>query len=427
MVTFVDGLKTHDYKGKRLEVMSSLGNWMLFKDDFLHKEEWTNPQCTTKGKNDFFKHKNECWPYRQDATPQGNASALSHTGVQLMSRGRNTLILDDRVQGEPEGIPEWQQCLPDRKFDYGEKYLGKIKLITNCGHRIEMSDVEDIPENRGPDNYVRILSACGNVIELNDHTIKLNDEKFAGWKRGITMQSTCRHRFEMIDFLNEQSSPARTEIGRPADESEAQIEWDGRATNKAYAAVIRLTSGYGIQLEMNDAYNQRETQQQYLQLMTPNKTCTDCGPHFMRFQELCDEEGKSNGYVWLKVAGFYLCMTCKDHITFVGDKDTYPSNKITIVTKDTLIDTEEYYMNLAQLHYFHAEELIFLLAGRDCPVPGQEEKEPCPMPVLVMHPKTGVIYASDRVIGSASPDAWPVSIFQFAPFYSHDKEKGETV
>lgn len=423
MIKYVDGLRKYDYKGKRVEILSSLGNWMLLKDDFLNRETWTNPQCTTKGQNDFFKPKNECWPYSQDKTPQGNASALSHTGIQLMSRGRHTVILDDRVQGIPDGVPEWKQCLPDRKFDFAEKYLGKIKVITTCGHRFEMSDVEDIPENRGEDNYIRLLSSLGNVIELNDHTI---NGKIAGWKRGITMQSTSRHRFEMIDFLNDHSGPIRSEIGRPADESESQIDWEGRAANKATAAFMRLRSGYGIQIELNDSYSQQETKQQYLELFTPNISCQDCGPHFMRFQELCvdGEDGtkKSDGYVWLRVAGTYLCQTCKDHVTFIGDKETYPSSKITIVTKDTFIDTEEYYMNMAQLHYFHADELIFLLAGKDCPVPGQEEKEPCPMPVLVMNPKSGAIYASDRVIGSASPDAWPVSIFQFAPFYSQEKQ-----
>ena len=419
MLKFVDGYKLNDYQGKRVELMSSLGNWILLKDDYLNPETWASPLAdrpSLHGNNPYFKHKNESWPTSGPGTPQNNRSALYNTGIQIETRSGHAIIMDDRVNGRPSEVPEWETCLSNNVFDFTDLYLGKLKLISTTGHRIELSDKEDLPGNRGPENYIRLLSACGNVIELNDHTYNIGTEEepiyLAGQKRGITMQSTSRHRLEMIDYLNPQGSPERMELGKPDDEGNEEADWDGRAINNAAAAFVRLSSGYGLQIELNDSTSQQATNEQFIRIYCPRKTCYDnCGPHFMIFQELCND-----AYVWLRVAGTYFCETCRDHITFVGDQDQPPSDWMTFITGDTLIDTQNYYLNFAELHYFNAVELILLLAGRDCWDEQAQQWVPCgPLPILMLDPN-GQVIASDRVYGSASPHAFPISIFNLLPF-----------
>ena len=125
----------------------------------------------------------------------------------------------------------------------------------------------------------------------------------------------------------------------------------------------------------------------------------------MRFQEVPEDAG----YVWLQVGGDYYCGTYDNHITVVGSRDENPSNKVTSVSRHTLIDTEEYYVNVAEVHAFIADKIILLMAGKDCkPVEG-DECGPCVWPVLCLSPKGLTI--SDRVYVSASPDAPCVDMY----------------
>lgn len=403
MVKLVDGYKKKDWRFKRMELLSSLGNWMIFKDDPLHKDgEWSHPDCGgDHSENEYFKHKNECRPYRGPGTPQNNRSALHNTGIQLLSISGHTMIFDDKFKGEGK-VPNWRRSM--EPHDFGDLCEGKIKIISSTGHRFEMSDKEDIPKNRGPENYIRMVTASGNALDMNDHTLQGG---IAGDKRGITLQSTSRHTIEMLDEGNEQKSPERMEIGRPADEGDGkEPNYKARPISKAKNGFIRIRTGYGLEIMMHDAYSQEETMQQYVQILCPFKTCPECGPHLMRFQELCG----GNGYVFLRVAGIYICSTCKDHITVVGDKEKFPSDKITIVSRDTFINTEEYYINVAKAHLFVADEFIALLVGHDC-----KDDGPCAFPVCVFTPN-GIV-ASDYVFASASPKAPTLSIFHLLPFF----------
>ena len=82
-----------------------------------------------------------------------------------------------------------------------------------------MSDLEgpngdDGAALRGKSNYIRLLSACGNKIELNDHTESQKDcagcpPNIGGSQRGIHFQSTSNHTFDMVDESVEQCAPCR--------------------------------------------------------------------------------------------------------------------------------------------------------------------------------------------------------------------------
>jgi hypothetical protein len=401
MVKHVDGNKEKDYKFKRTEILSSCGNGMLFKDDPMNKSiDCIHPD--KGGSNEYFKHENECRPFKGPDTPQNNKYSLNNTGVQIISCSGHTIILDDKISGEGE-IPEWEKSI--EPFNFGDLYQGKLKIISTTGHRIELSDEEDVPENRGKNNYIRLLSACGNCIELNDHTV---DSTSAGSERGIHIISTSKHTFEMIDEENTQASPAREEIDKPDDEAEANIDREDRPVSQAKKAFVRIRTGYGLELMMSDDNSQEETKQQYIQIYCPFTTSQEDGPHIMRFQE----GSGGNGYVFLMVGGYYLCYTKKDNISIVGEEKD-PSDWIVVVSKNSFIISKESYINVSKSHLFLADEAIYLLAGHDN-FEYNPKGDPYMYPVMCLG-KNGIVF-SDRVYVSASDAAQLAPVFLMSPF-----------
>jgi hypothetical protein len=408
MLKMVDGDYKCNHKNKRIELLSGCGNWLLFKDDHLHE---FNPQgedqdCAdsaeckegkgpgnTPSNSPYFKHRNELRPWKGAGTPQGNKCDLKQSGVQIMSLAGHTVIMDDSVS-EPSGFAEWERSI--KPFDFGcdDRFTGHMFFVSATGHRFEMNDEEENTRTRGEKNYIRMLSACGNRIELNDHS---KGEDVSGSQRGIHMESTSHHTFDMTDGEDlEQASP-RKEGGIP--------------TPKAKKAFIRIRSGYGLEFLMSDTSSQEETQRQSIQIFSPQRDNTDRGPHILRFQEAPSGPGQ----VFLKVGGNYVCLTYDSHMTVVGDQEKNPADKITFVTKNTLIDTKEFYLNVADVHLFLAKQVILLLAGEDCPNPETGTMGACAAPVLCMTSK-GVVM-SDRVFASASNDAPCVSVFHLTPFH----------
>ena len=460
MEKWVDGDYKCNHKFKRMERLSSCGNIFLMKDDHLHNSgAWAHPSCgiggseltcldadgnpveqttcegqksnssilgghpstpdgttyglnSNQGSNPYFKHQNECRPYSGVGTPQNNKIMLPQSGIQVMSLSGQTIILDDSVE-EPQGVPEWEKSLQPFDFGCNDKFLGKMIFISATGHRFEMSDVEQDSKLRGDQNYIKLITATGNRIELNDHTVGKKGcpgcpPNLAGSNRGITMQSTSNHIIQMIDEDNEQCSPCRTEGGVPVA--------------KAKKAFVRIRTGYGLEILMKDEASQEETQSQHIQIFCPQKDNKERGPHIMLFQE----RPSGPGLVFLRVGGNYICSTYDNHYTIVGDKDKNPSDKITVVSRNTLVDTDKFYFNVAEIHAFMADKIILLMAGKDCiPKDWDGEKDhcvPCVWPVLCLSPKG--ITISDRVFVSASPDAACADIMQLTPFHKCEPFEG---
>jgi hypothetical protein len=422
MIKFSDGDYKCDYRWKRMEIMSSLGNWMLFKDDHLHEGgQWASPDCNipcsgeqldcvdencnpipiddcsfveSPGRNKYFKHQNECRPYSGPGTPQNNRCNLPQAGVQILSTSGHTMIFDDSVE-QPQGIPQWEKVLEPFDFGCSNVFLGKMIFKSTTGHRFEMNDEEQtanvrgrredlldwqnrceggydpwaLPildrDNRPARNGILLLTATGNRIELNDDTL---DGGIAGPNRGITLQSTSNHVIEMIDYTNPQASPDRTEGGEP-DPSSQQ-------------AYIRIRSGYGLSMEFRDDNSQQETQNQYIQITAPQITavngphkegCLPGNPHFLRFQE-----APNCGFVLLRVGGDYVRSTDRNELVIVGPGCDGPSSKFLAVSNNYIVEVKQMYFNYAHVHVFDSETYIILGAGRDCPdAQGHPHKAPC--------------------------------------------------
>lgn len=451
-VKMVDGDYKCGNRGKRFEMHSSTGNFMIMKDDHLHNAQtFVHPSCgadgeqvrcqdenglpieldcegdesnssirdghpstprgtkygldSNKGSNQYYKHQNECRPYRGPGTPQNNKVTLPQAGIQWLSTSGQTLIFDDSVE-EPRGAVNWERSTQPFDFGCNDKFLGKIEAISATGHYFGLYDTEEESNLRGVDNGIKMKTANGSYLNISDHTegqasndgeCKECPPNLAGRKRGISMGSTSMHTFEMIDWGNEQCAPCRKEGGIPI--------------NKADKAYVRLRSGYGLELMMKDQSSQEETQEQYIQLLAPqNDAC--CGPHVIRMQE-----NPNGGQVYIQAGGTYLCFTAREHVTIVGDKEGClgPQNKIALITNNNVLVTDKFHYHRAEHHMLHAEKYGFFIAGGDCkPKPPAEECQPCIWPVLCLSPKG--ITVSDRIFVSASADASCASLFQLREF-----------
>jgi hypothetical protein len=313
--------------------------------------------------------------------------------------------MDDKVE-EPRGTPEWERAT--KPFDPGcsNKYECRTRWQSMSGHFIELNDWEDPPEVRSRWNFIKLMSACGNQVKLCDHTL---GGGIAGEHRGIWLTSTSNHVIQMCDERTEQES-VRREISpeSPCIQGYQPGAGEPAPVPKAKKGYIRLRTGYGLEIMMADFYSQKDTQQQYIQIFCPQKD-NACGPHIMRFQE---HPGACSAFVFLRVGGDYICSTCCDHITIVGDEER-PSNKVVIVSKDYVEVTENIYYNKAYLHLFYADERIFLLADKDCP-----DAKPCAGLTAVL--TSAGLKASTRVISSFRPGDPCVSIFHLHPFMCGD-------
>jgi len=381
---------------------------------------------SNSGTNPYFKHISECRPYRGPGTPQNNSADLPQSGWQVLSRSGHTMVFDDSVE-EPRGFPKWDDPYQGsaNNFDFGcnDKFVGIGYWKSATGHEISLSDVESESKIRGNTNWIRMRTATGNIIEMNDHTIKGGGgcetdcpPNFAGPKRGIFMQSTSNHVIHMCDDGNKQCGPERKQGGVPKP--------------RAPRAFVLIKTGYGLSMRFGDDFDQVETQKQDITITNPQCHCnetTSTAPCLGDFDPKCNKKygphihqylaapQPNPGLVWLRVGGNYVINTIENMLTTVGDKETNPSNKTVIVSKDYIIDVEKLYYNHADRHVFFAEDKIFLLAGRDCPPSGNQgedcqECSPCVYPVIVARcpvtcPLTGIVHwsvqsVSERVFAS---------------------------
>jgi hypothetical protein len=198
----------------------------------------------------------------------------------------------------------------------------------------------------------------------------------------------------MVDNTNKQCSPARKNGGTPINSS-----------NKAF---VKIRTGYGLEMSFNDDFDQKSMDKQYIQIYCP-RIGGEGGPHIHRYQEA------DPGLIFLRSGGYHIKSTYKDDISIIGDPNERPSDKIEIISKVKLVYSKDFYLNLTdKSHIFIAKQVIVLLAGSDCPIPGSNTKGGCIAPVLVY--KSGCVKISDRVFASCSQDAPTASIFMLKPF-----------
>jgi hypothetical protein len=421
---YVDGDYRCQNRWKRMEWGSAMGNWMCFKDDYLHPGgQWANPKCgpsgslddecldvssllqdTTisgqedadgnfigpqpgdcinnpKGKecretppdqpqcaNPYFKRQEECRPYKGAPTPQQNAMRLPQSGVQVQSRSGQQLVMDDSVKTPKGKKLRWQD---DFNFGCDNTFKGKMFMKSATGHMVELNDKEDEPELRGTENGIRMLSAAGHRFTMIDHTLQGN---IAGAKREIILQSTSNHMLVMHDESNDQTIPVRAEGGVP--------------TNKSKRAYVMLRSGYGLLMRMDDNFSQEATQTQAITLLAPllggggggvasggeaakvgAPTSDSCEQgHLIRMQL---NPNPKQGFILSSSGGYYICASINHHITEVG-REECEAHKINMVFGHYVTVCKKVHITKSNLELHIADRYIILGAGKDCPPPPED-------------------------------------------------------
>ncbi len=308
-----------------------------------------------EGKNRYHKQKHECFPFLN------NRCALNQSGMQMLARSGATFVMDDSVE-EPRERNEWERALSPYDMDgCTGVFKGRIFIRSATGHYIEFNDHEVNPKIRGPHNGINIVTACGNKISLNDHT---KAGCVGGDNRGVHIGSTADHSITLSDGNNQQCSPVRDGCAKPGP-------WSKNA-------FVRIRTGGGRQILMNDGQSQTTTTTGYLQLLSPQKDNVQRGPHVLHMQE----RASGSGQVFLRSGGDYIVYSY-DHMVEVVGGDENPSNKLEFVSNMKVVSVKDVYYNRAKTHVFWADDFVFLLAGKDCTEDG--EKGTCVYPVVVAH------------------------------------------
>lgn len=423
---YVDGDSRCQNRWKRMEWGSAMGNWMCFKDDYLHPGgQWANPKCgpsgtlddeclnvsalldeTVSGKEDadgnfigpqpgdcinnskgndrrlapsdqpqcanpYFKRLDECRPYKGAPTPQANAMRLPQSGIQQQSRSGQQFVMDDSVNMPKGKKLRWQD---DFNFGHDNIFKGKMFMKSATGHMVELNDKEDEAELRGTENGIRMISAAGHRFTMIDHTLQGN---IAGAKREIVLQSSSKHMLVMHDETNDQTIPPRREGGVP--------------TNKSKRAWVMLRSGYGLLMKMDDAFSQEETQTQSITLLAPllgggeggvaaggraaeagAPTSDSCEQgHLFRMQLKGDDPKK--GFILTSSGGYYICASINHHITEVG-REECEAHKVNMVFGHYVTVCKKVHITKSSLELHIADRYIILGAGKDCPPPPEDEE-----------------------------------------------------
>lgn len=399
---YVDGDPQCNRRWSRAEYGTGCGNVFMMKDDHLHPAgQWafsgtqadlsdpvhfcqnTESSCcageqqpcpprpcphrgvsnssidrTRRFANPFYKRSEEMRIYNGANTPQANRCELDQSGMFWQTLSGHQMAFDDSVN-QPTGVPSW-----DRDFDFGcdDTFRGRMYMRSATGHVFGLNDMEDVGFSRvrGQDNGIGMTTASGNFFELNDHTLPDTacSQRRAGDRRGVTIGTTSTHLFRMSDHRLEQASEVRKDGGIPK-----KHDRDG------FEGYCLLRSGYGLQLLMKDADRQDRTANQFIQLLAPQVTNVERGPHMLVMQE----QAEGPGLVMLRAGGVYYQGSNDETIEVVGT-DGNPSSKFMTVTDNYLVDVKNLYFNHNEITMFFSESYIFLLAGRDCPPPDDTDE-----------------------------------------------------
>lgn len=317
-------------------------------------ESQVNPY-TQKGTNPFFKNQNECRPYMGPLTPQNNKCDLPQTGIQFLSISGHTFVMDDSV-AQPRGSMSWKRSLSEFDFGCNNKFYGRTYWKSTTGHLIEMNDLERPTGNavRSEKNGIKIKSATGNEIFLCDSmTGKDLYTATASKEHGITITTGSKHKITMSDDGNTKDWKYRK------DGTERKSN-----ANKAF---VKIETGYGLAIEMNDA-RQKEDDYQFIKISTPVRTSKVGGGtsgHMLLFQENKD----TAGFIQLRSTG-NLIIQSSDSVLTSTDGDVYnyvKNNKLDYTVGKTFIRAKDKIV-------MQSEDSVYILAGNDYPIKTTESK-----------------------------------------------------
>lgn len=393
------------------------------------------------GTNPFFKQMSECRPYRGPQTPQNNKCDLPQTGIQFLSISGHTFVMDDSVK-DPRGGMEWDRGT--QPFDFGctDKYVGRTYWKSATGHMIELNDKEDLSEKtskvRSAENGIKLRSALGNQIFLCDEMQGPKCPSLATENQGVRITSTSNHQIILSDKGNNREVSCRKEnLNLPASAN-------------ANGAYIKIRTGYGIEILMNDGTDQKLGKDQFFQISTPQRKKNEKGDYVENGNLLRFEDTTTKSKFILRSAGDFILSMKGTNIEIVGDdKDTESvGGKLTQVKDNFFEITKKMKYHENKQFFSWSKDKSFILAGQDYPPNLNQEQTDArqkaeeaaskagtslpPLekvanicPVLVWNATIGKIQCSDRVFASSSKQAPLANIYAMSPYSSPQQLKDE--
>lgn len=411
----VDGNHLCNDRWRRFEIMSSRGNYLLFKDDHLHPNgQWAHPSCCSSGdsssggsssgagakfglqsgadlrscRSDIAGSQafdpellNQTKPSEQtkcdgDSSPFGinkqnicsnpyfkrkeecrpfspqRYQPLPQSGVELQSLCGHTMIMDDSVE-EPAGVPSWEL---DWDTGCNDKIKSKMFLRSCSGHMITLNDDEDGPHAKGSPRW----RSNKNGIFFNSatgHSFEMNDHSQGG-------QNNCKSGNErQIKMKSTSGHTFQMYDGQDLQQCSPYRTDRGIPLSKATHAFCELRSGYGLILRMEDKNSQEKTVRQSIKLIAPQKDNTKRGPHIFAMQE----NATGPGFIFTRAGGRYAVYSFDDSRHIVGTPEN-SADMAHYVYGNYLIACKKTWFCENKLTYFQAEEVIVLGAGLDCKI-----------------------------------------------------------
>ena len=320
--------------------------------------------------------------------PMGmNVIELEKSGVQLQSFGGGRMIISDDANGLKENN-DWNS-----PYEPSGELYSFICTESLSGHQLILNDVESTKDIRGESNGIFLSSATGMVISLNDHMESTNT---VGKNHGIVVKSSSGHRIEMCDYgkvFNEENADAFGRLRRYGGMKWNRGKKSGHITYEnadakanADKAYIRITSGYGQYIEINDAGSQELESSQYI--MIANKSDKG-GSNFIRMD--CSSE---NSKMLLIMGEGVVYIAAKTIFSLVSEGNIYneaDGEYIFFHAKDGII-----YSKAKQDIISHTSEgRVFIMTG---PYNEDEKKyERLPYPAVIAKscsrcPLTGLLH-----------------------------------
>lgn len=442
-----DGDPKCNYRFKRFEIISSLGQYFLMKDDpFNHCGSWVNPKCkishvyiepaicTVAGVS-VISGISYFMPYPCDQGPEncpvdvkvGQTADMDYLGTEHLCpniQGMSTIsfsevpncfgklkdIGDLSWDFQNEGRNKYQnhkhECFPFLKNGCGLPQTG-IQLLERSGHAFVMDG--SVEEPRYKPEWERSLeeadmdgctgvyrgrtwwkSATGHYIELNDTEIT---SRIRGPRNGVTIGTACGNKIALNDHTVEGGLAGELRGVYINNTSGASLEMCDNGNQQT--SPERKGGGRPVPfsrkayVKLRSGYGlQLLFNDAQSQLKTDQQYIQLTAPQTDNLQRgphmlHMQERATGPGQVFLRAGGDFVVHSY-DHMVEVVGNDDNPSNKLEFVSNMKIVSVKDVYYNKAKSHIFWADNHIFLAVGKDGATgEGNAGNKTCMFPVVV--------------------------------------------
>lgn len=299
---FVDGDHLRKLWGKRVVLQTSRGSCLWMKDDALRKPDKL--------------FENKMWDDHKDAYPglkypkakpfNRHTIELKHTGIQLQSFGGHRLVLSDETE------KDWSSNEWSDSYQPKGKMRSFVTIQSISEHKMLLNDWEKKEGIRGWKDGCFMVTATGHYFGMQDDSL----QSMAGRKRAIILHSTSGHKLELNDYT--------AKVVRPRKGDGTVYHGTGTHKPTARKAWVKLSSGWGQWVELNDLGSQEKNARQYILIRNQNDDqkyeCEDVGPPWNFIRMNCVTNNR-RFVIW--GAGTFMIHVCRQALRIIEKKNDF--------------------------------------------------------------------------------------------------------